>query len=155
MALQMTDRETLYQRKQFYETLDVHGLPCEIYSIGTDHEKSHDFYGDLKDDATHGVYIKSRITYETLPTIKTLRSLGWYIEGEGLPVVAHIPVLYKDDRGYFSSFKPCIDDRVDVIGNPIDGNSDTMSFLIKDFIGRGFPNTIYYICKLVPYRRES
>lgn len=155
MGLQMTPREVAYHRKQFWESLDVHGIPCKIYSIGESYEDSYDFYGDVNDKTPESKFISTRITYDTLPSIKTLRSLGWYIDGEEFPAVAHIPVLYKDTERNFAEFFPKLDDEVVVISNPIDPNSSERHFLLKDFKGQGFPNVIYYICKLVPKREDA
>ena len=81
-----------------------------------------------------------------------MRSLGWYIETEDFPVIAYIPVLYVKRDGTLASFRPAVDDKVKLVSNPIDPNSSERVFLIKDFKGNGFPNTIYYTVKLVPMR---
>ena len=153
MGLQMSEKETLYQRHQMFETMRVHGIAATIESIGDTYDQTYDFYNDINDQKeSFDNSIDTWITYEEVPSIKTLRSLGWYIETEEFPVIAYIPVLYLKRNGTPASFSPAIDDKVILESNPIDPNHSTREFLIKDFKGNGFPNTIYYTVKLVPYR---
>lgn len=155
MGLQMSISETLYQRKQMYENMKVHGIKAQIESIGNNYEATYDFYNDIDDSQeSFDDRIETWLTYEEVPSIKTLRSLGWYIETEDFPVVAYIPVMYLKRDGEVASFKPAVDDKVILVSNPIDDNSSTREFLIKDFKGNGFPNVIYYTVKLVPYRKD-
>lgn len=154
MGLQISEKETLYHRKQMYETMKVHGIPCTIESIANQYDKAYDFYNDVVDDNSFDDSIATWLTYEEVPSIKTLRSLGWYVETENFPVIAYIPVMYLKRDGKVSSFHPSVDDRVTLTANPIDENSSQRKFLIKDFKGNGFPNTIYYTCKLVPERSD-
>lgn len=156
MGLQMSEKETLYHRKQMYENMRVHGIPAHIHSIGEPHENTYDFYNDIADsEKSFDEDIDTWLTYEEVPSIKTLRSLGWYIETEDFPVIAYIPVYYATKEGKPANFRPAVDDKVILVANPIDSNSSTREFLIKDFKGNGFPNTIYYTVKLVPYRTEQ
>lgn len=156
MSLQMSKTELKYHRKNFYETMKNHGTPCKIYSIHDNHEEAYDFYNDIKDTETsYDGFIETLITYEELPKIKTLKSLGWYIEDETFPAVGYIPVLYQDKYCRYANFRPNIDDKVVITVNPYDDNPSTRSFLIKDFLGNGFPSTIYYTVKLVPYREDD
>lgn len=149
----MSEKETLYQRKQMYENMRVHGIKATIDSIGNSHSVTYDFYNDIKsEEESFDDTIETWLTYEEVPSIKTLRSLGWYIETEDFPVIAYIPVMYLKRDGEVASFRPSVDDKVTLIANPIDDNSSVRKFLIKDFKGNGFPNTIYYTVKLVPYR---
>lgn len=153
MGLQISERETLYHRKQMYENMKVHGIRAQIESIGDTYDDTYDFYNDIiHEETSFDNKIDTWITYEEVPSIKTLRSLGWYIETEDFPVIAYIPVLYVKRDGSLASFRPAVDDKVTLIANPIDKNSSERSFLIKDFKGNGFPNTIYYTVKMVPYR---
>lgn len=153
MGLQLTEKETLYHRKQMYENMKVHGISATIDSIGNTYEETYDFYNDIVNEETSfDEKIETYLTYEEVPSIKTLRSLGWYIETEDFPTIAYIPVFYAKKDGSPASFHPSVDDRVTLIANPIDTNSSERQFLIKDFKGNGFPNTIYYTVKLVPYR---
>lgn len=154
----LTNKEVSFQRKQFYESLRVQGIPAILYSIKPG-EDSIDFYGDV-DEKAHPYHkgFQTHITYDNLPTIQTLRSLGWYHEEEDLPVIAHIPLLYEDtDNGNLTEFKPKINDLVVLQSNPYDDSKDNdhMCYLIKKLKGSGFPSTIYYIANLVPYRRNS
>lgn len=150
-------KETLYQRKQFAENMKVHGIPATIQKIHTSHETAYDFYNDVDEEDSFEDEIQTNLTYEEVPSIKTLKSLGWYIENESFPVIAYIPVTYwrakeKDDLTYY----PEVDDKVIIQANPIDmRNNSERQFLIKDFKGNGFPNTIYYTCKMVPLWEES
>lgn len=156
MGLQMTEKETLYHRKQMYENMKVHGIPAQIESIGRTYETTYDFYNDIESSETSfEQQIDTWLTYEEVPSIKTLRSLGWYIETEDFPVIAYIPVMYIKRNGEIASFHPAVDDKVTLTANPIDSNSSVRQFLIKDFKGNGFPNTIYYTVKLVPYRVDN
>ena len=156
MGLQMSEKETLYHRKQMYENMRVHGIAAQIESIGDTYSDTYDFYGDIEDEVeSFDDKIDTYITYEEVPSVKTLRSLGWYIETEDFPVIAYIPVFYADREGVPASFHPAVDDKVTLVANPIDSNSSTRQFLIKDFKGNGFPNTIYYTVKLVPYRVDE
>lgn len=153
MGLQMSERETLYHRKQMYENMKVHGIKAQIDSIKDNYDDTYDFYNDIiHEDDSFDDKINTWITYEEVPSIKTLRSLGWYIETEDFPVIAYIPVLYVKRDGTLASFRPAVDDKVTLVANPIDPNSSERVFLIKDFKGNGFPNTIYYTVKLVPMR---
>lgn len=137
-----------------YENMRVHGIPCKIESIADQHDKAYDFYNDIVSDESFDDSIETWITYEEVPSIRTLRSLGWYVETEDFPVIAYIPVMYLKRDGKVAAFHPSVDDRVTLTANPIDDNSSERLFLIKDFKGNGFPNTIYYTCKLVPYRSD-
>lgn len=153
MGLQLSEKETLYQRKQMYENMRTHGIKAQIESIGDVHHETYDFYNDIASSETSfDNKIDTWLTYEEVPTIKTLRSLGWYIETEDFPVIAYIPVLYMERDGRPASFRPKVDDKVILVANPMDDNSSRREFLVKDFKGNGFPNTIYYTVKLVPYR---
>lgn len=155
MGLQMSKTETLYHRKQMFENMRVHGIPARIESIGgTEEEGTYDFYNDVEGDGSFDGSIDTWLTYDEVPSIKTLRSLGWYIETESFPVIAYIPVLYMKRDKTIAEFKPSVDDRVTLISNPIDSETSTRKFLLKDFKGNGFPNTIYYTCKLVPFRED-
>lgn len=156
MSFQFSKKELYYQRRNFAETLRYHGAPCKIYSIADTHDDAYDFYHDIKDDKiSFDDVINTYVTYEELPAIKTLKSLGWYVDDEEFPAVAYIPVLYQDKYGKYANFKPNIDDKIEITVNPYDENPSTRHFLLKDFKGFGFPSVIYYTCKLVPYRREG
>lgn len=153
MGLQMSEKETLYHRKQMYDNMRIHGISAKIESIGNNYGETYDFYNDIIDqEKSFDDTIDTWLTYDEVPSIKTLRSLGWYIETEDFPVIAYIPVYYICKDGSPASFRPAVDDKVILVANPIDDNSSTREFLIKDFKGNGFPNTIYYTVKLVPYR---
>ena len=156
MGLQMSDKETLYQRKQMFENMKVHGIKAHITSIGNNYEETYDFYNDIADSKqSFDKDIDTWLTYEEVPSIKTLKSLGWYLETESFPVIAYIPVLYLKRDGTPADFRPAVDDKVTLIANPIDSNSSKREFLIKDFVGNGFPNNIYYTVKMVPYRKDK
>lgn len=156
VGLQMSETETIYQRRQMFETMRVHGIRAQIDSINNKHEETYDFYNDIVDsEDSFDAKIDTWLTYENVPSIKTLKSLGWYVETEDFPVIAYIPVLYLKRDGNAASFRPAVDDKVTLVANPIDCNSSKREFLIKDFKGNGFPNTIYYTVKLVPYRYDK
>ena len=156
MGLQLSEKETLYHRLQMYDNMRIHGISAQIHSIGNTYSETYDFYNDIEDEETSfDEVIDTYLTYEEVPTIKTLKSLGWYIETESFPVVAYIPVYYMTREGTPASFRPAVDDRVTLVSNPIDDNSSVREFLIKDFKGNGFPNVIYYTVKLVPYRTNE
>lgn len=155
-GLQLSQKETLYHRKQMYENMRVHGIEARIESIKDNYDSAYDFYNDIDSESTSfDESIDTWLTYEEVPSIKTLRSLGWYVETEDFPVIAYIPVMYAKRDGTIASFHPSVDDKVTLVANPIDDNSSTRQFLIKDFKGNGFPNTIYYTVKLVPYRVDT
>lgn len=156
MNYRPTDKEVSYQRKQFYESLRLQGIPATIYSIKPCVD-SHDFYGDIDERSRpYEEGFNTLITYDVLPTIKTLRSLGWYNENEDLPIIAHIPMVYEDtENGNLTEFKPKIDDKIKLVSNPNDPeDADTRMYLIKKLKGVGFPSVIYYIANVVPYRRN-
>lgn len=156
MGLQISEKETLYHRKQMYENMKVHGIKAQIDSIGNTYDQTYDFYNDIiSSEESFDDKIETWLTYDEVPSIKTLRSLGWYIETESFPIIAYIPVMYLKRDGEVASFKPAVDDKVTLVANPIDDNSSTREFLIKDFKGNGFPNTIYYTVKMVPYREDK
>ena len=163
--LRHSPREIRYQREQFYESLQVQGIPCLISSI-KDPDTSHDFYGDVVETgAPFETAFDTKITFETTPTVYTLKSLGWYQDNsQGLPIIAHIPVLYEKtviidgvSTRQLTEFTPSIDDKILLTSNPEDTlvDPDTQEYLIKELQGSGFPSVIYYIAKVVPYRRSS
>lgn len=153
MGLQMSERETLYHRKQMYENMKVHGIAARIESIGDKFFEAYDFYNDIEDPETSfDESIETWLTYEEVPSVKTLKSLGWYLETEEFPIIAYIPVMYLKRDGRVANFSPKVDDKVILISNVVDDAPSEETFLIKDFKGNGFPNTIYYTVKLVPYR---
>ena len=47
MGLQMSERETLYHRKQMYENMKVNGIKAQIDSIKDTYEDTYDFYNDI------------------------------------------------------------------------------------------------------------
>ena len=156
MGLQLTKKETLYHRKNFYETMKVHGIRCKIYSIADSKDLAYDFYNDIRETETsYDNFIDTHITYEEHPQIKTLKSLGWYSDTNQVTPIAYIPVLYMDDKGDLAEFTPSIDDKITIESNIWDENKSYNEFLIKEFVGNGFPNTIYYTCKLVPYYKNK
>lgn len=153
MSFQFSKKELFYQRKNFAENLKNHGAPCKIYSISDTHEIAYDFYHDIQDEVdSYDQFISTYLTYEELPAIKTLKSLGWYVDDEELPAIAYIPVLYQNRYGKYAEFKPNVDDKVEITVNPYDDNPSMRTFLLKDFKGAGFPSVIYYTAKLVPLR---
>ena len=154
-GLRITEEEIFYHRKQFYENLLVHGLPCKIHSIKNNHEEAYDFYNDIDETESYDDSIFSYITYELLPPLKTLKSLGWFIEGEAFPAIGYIPVLYIDQDGAYAAFSPKKDDKIEIVANTVDGNETPRMFLLKDFVGNGFPNVIYYTCNIVPLYQET
>lgn len=156
MGLQLSEKETLYQRRQMFDNMRIHGITAKIEPIGKTYDATYDFYNDIIDDkSSFDNVIDTWLTYEEVPSIKTLRSLGWYVETEDFPAIAYIPVLYMKKDGKPATFRPAVDDKVILTANPIDDNSSTRKFLIKDFKGNGFPNTIYYTVKLVPFRVDQ
>lgn len=156
MTLQISQRELFYHRKNFYDTMRDHGIPCKVYSICKCQTVAYDLYNDIDSKRdSYDSHIETRITYEEFPTIKTLKSLGWYVDSESSPAIGYIPVLYQDKYGEFANFEPSIDDRIEVRVNPHDRNSSVRSFLIKDFVGNGFPSVVYYTVKLVPYWEDE
>lgn len=148
-------KETDYMRRQFQETLDTHGIHARIYPIGKDHNKSYDFYNDIVNTESFGDAIDIKITYETVPSIKTLQNLGWYVKDEALPYLAYIPTTYVDTKDKETkTLTPTVDDLIELFPNPMDKVMLSRKYLIKDFVSQGYPNTIYYLCKLVPYRQN-
>ena len=159
-GLQITKKEVDYHRLQTYELMRVHGIPCTIHPISGDlgaENDSYDIYGDVREESTKSrdTEIQTWMTFTEYPTIRTLRSLGWYVEdGESLSV-ASIPVHYFERKELPSVYQPSIDDLVELVANPEDPNPSVRKFLLRDFKGNGFPHTIYYTCKLVPMRESE
>jgi len=153
----MTDRETRYHRLQYYELLKVHGIEATITPIKRDnHEEAYNFYSDVDDPVTsYNESFNTWVAYNERPNIKTLKALGWYIETDQYPILITLPVAYMDVDGVMKEFAPVVDDKISITVNPIDNNSSTRDFLITDFQGQGFPNVIYHVCKVVPYRVDS
>jgi len=156
--MRMSAVELAYQRQQFYESQSLNGVLCMVHTIGGTHEETHDFYGDVSDEITsYSNKFATYITFDTHPTIKTLKSLGWYIDNTTLPVLAYIPVIYGDALNR-KQYTPQIDDRIVL---PADCNlyhdiiRDEESFLIKKMVGQGYPDVVYYVANLVPYRRDA
>lgn len=159
--LRPSPTEVKYQRLQFYESLSVQGIPCTLRSLKKVPE-SHDFYSDLVPDiaTSHEDEFHTMITFDNSPSVQTLRGLGWYQDdSDGLPIIAHIPLLYMDEStGELTEFRPSIDDIVYVESNT-DGDEvlsyrDHQEYLIQELKGMGFPNVIYYVAKLTPNRRD-
>ena len=149
-------KEVKYQRTAMYEAMRVQGNPARVYSLHSDNSVAYDMYDDIVDkEKSYAGHVDTWITFEEDPHMKTLKSLGWYIDSEEMPIVAYMPYLYADRQGRYSSYLPQIDDRVELDANPYDGDrSCKRCFLIKEFKGNGFPSTIYYTIKLVPYRED-
>lgn len=152
-----SDKEIRYQRLQFQETLNVHGIGVEYYpSKRKNPEDIFDFYNDIRDhDVAYKDKFNIRILFESVPSVRTLRNLGWYIEDEELPYIAYIPTEYIDtDEETETVVKvlPVVDDKITLIDNTTDFNPtrSERNYLIKDMVSQGYPNTIYYIAKLVP-----
>lgn len=150
--LQITAKELLYHRQNFYETQRVHGIPCIIRSIGANKEDTHDFYGDVNDTTTYQDEIATYMTYDEAPTIRTLKSLGMFVDKDDPPILGFIPVYYQDAEGNPATFLPKVDDLIEINVSTIDHNPSTRKYLIKYFEGKGFPNVIYYVCNIVPHR---
>lgn len=152
--LRPSTKEITYQIRQFYESLRVEGIKCRIASILKTYD-THDFYGDLHERDTHEEYFDTYVTFDTAPTVQTLRSLGWYqSDQEDLPVIAHIPLLYESSlTGEITRFAPSIDDK---LWFWTDGYvKDEHVYLIKELKGVGYPVVTYYVAKLVPYRSQK
>lgn len=156
--MRMSALELAYQRQQFYESQSLNGVLCTVYTIGGTHEETHDFYGDVSDDIiSYSNKFSTYITFDTHPTIETLKSLGWYIDNTTLPVLAYIPVIYGDALSR-NQYTPQIDDRIVLPSNCNlyhDVIRDEESFLIKKMVGQGYPDVVYYVANLVPYRRDA
>lgn len=147
------NKEVDYMRQQFQETLKVHGIPSKLYPVNRDGgDTVYDFYNDIKEtpNVVYGNPINIKIVFQEVPQINTLRNLGWYIKDEDLPYLAYIPTEYLDNYGDRVLITPIVDDKIELTDNPIDDTRSTREYLIKDFKSQGYPNTIYYICKLVP-----
>lgn len=156
--MRMSVLELTYQRQQFYESQALNGVLCTVHTIGGTHEETHDFYGDVSDEITsYSSKFTTYITFDTHPTIKTLKSLGWYIDNNTLPILAYIPVIYGDDQNR-KQYTPQIDDRIILPADRTlyqDVVRDEESFLIKKLVGQGYPDVVYYVANLVPYRRDA
>lgn len=146
------DKEVEYMRDQFQETLRVHGIPSKLYPVNREGgDTVYDFYNDIKsENTTYKDPINIKIVFQEVPQINTLRNLGWYVKDESLPHLAYVPTEYIDKYGEKSLVTPIVDDKIELADNPIDDMRSTREYLIKDFKSQGYPNTIYYICKLVP-----
>lgn len=126
------------------ETLRLYGIPAKYYQIATATSEAYDLYDDVKvkELGTYAEPIDIRVTFEISPSIKTLKSLGWYIKGEeNLPIVAYVPLQYEG-----TIMKVGKDDIIEIVGN---GYEKSRKFQIKDFKGQGFPNVVYWACNLV------
>lgn len=146
MSLRLNTQEVKYQRDMFMETLNLYGVPAKYYPIIDDNNQAYDMYDDIPTDVAFSEYIEVPITFDEVPQVKTLKSLGWYNPSEILPVIANLPIEYNDQ-----GIRPKLDDKL-VIESP---GFPSKKFLIKDFMGRGFPDVIYWVCKLVPLRGET
>lgn len=149
------DQEVLYQRKQFQETLKVFGILAKYYPVNRDEGSNvYDFYNDMKDnELSFSKPILIRIVFEEVPQIRTLKSLGWYIDDESLPYLAYIPTEYLD----YDTNKPLIpqvDDKIELLDNTVINIRSKRIYQIKDMRSLGYPNTIYHIAKLAPYREN-
>jgi len=158
--LMYSPSELLYQRQNFYESQRLNGVYCRIETIKktNENEEVYDLYNDIqKDEDAYDYSFRTYITFDTTPTIKTLKSLGWYIDNDTLPVIAYIPLIYIDDTETIQEYAPSIDDKIILPSNKTLGNdilSDEESFIIKKLVGRGYPDTTYYVANLVHHRRD-
>lgn len=155
--LLFTDREAEYQRAQFDETLKLHGINAYICPVKrTRGDDVYDFYNDIKSERmSFDKPIKVNLVFQEVPQMRTLKSLGWYIDDDNLPYLAYLPVRYISEYGQKELLTPTVDDKVVIIENTVDGNRSYREYLIKDFRSQGFPNTIYHVCKLVPHRSDT
>jgi hypothetical protein len=155
--LLFTNQEAEYQRKQFDETLMVHGIDAYICPVKrTGGDEVYDFYNDIQSDRlSFGKPIKVKIVFQEVPQMRTLKALGWFVNDENLPYLAYLPVKYISEYGQKELLTPIVDDKIAIIENTVDGNRSVREYLIKDFKSQGFPNTIYHVCKLVPYRSNT
>lgn len=156
MRLLYNSKEVEYQRRQFQETLEVQGIPARLYPVDRDGEEDvYDFYSDIKDKKlSYGEPVDIHILFHEVPSIKTLRSLGWYVEDDDLPYIAFLPVKYYDEDDETELIAPVVDDRIRLLENAIESVRSTREYLVKDIKSSGYPDTIYYTCKLVPYREN-
>jgi hypothetical protein len=132
-----------YHRKNFMESLKLYGVDSTYKSITSNQSESYDLYDDIEvsKNATYSDGIPVKVTFEEVPTVKTLKNLGWYTKGdENIPILAHVPVKYEG-----TEFSPKKDDMLVIAAD----GYPSKKFLIKDFRGQGFPNVIYWVCKLV------
>lgn len=158
--LRMSASELMYQRRNFYEVQRLNGVCCSIHTIKktNENEEVYDIYNDIqRDENAYDNSFMTYMTFDTTPTIKTLKSLGWYIDNDTLPVIAYIPLIYQNKDGQILSYNPSIDDKIVLPSNHTlssDILADEESFLIKKLVGQGYPDTVYYVANLVHHRRD-
>lgn len=144
MSFVPNSTEVDYLRKNFMETLKLYGVQAKYHPITSSTETAYDLYDDVQVESTgtYGEPLDVFVTFEEVPNIKTLKALGWYIKSdENLPMLAHVPLTYEG-----SPVKVKKDDIIEIVGNDY---VKSRKFLIKDFRGHGFPNVVYWVCKLV------
>lgn len=152
------ENEIKYQRKQFQETLDVQGILVRYDPISRNDAKedAYDFYNDvIESEDTYGDPIKVRILFEVVPQVRTLNSLGWYIEDGQLPYLAYIPTEYLDTETKEHLLVPEVDDTITLLDGATGGVRSTRKYRIKDLRSVGYPDPIYHIAKLVPVYENS
>jgi hypothetical protein len=153
LALLFGTNEAIYLRDQFDETLRLYGIDATLIPIrrDTSTDNVYDMYDDIKttESTTYGEPVNIQMVFEEQPTVKALKSLGWYDEGETLPFLGLVPIKYEG-----IDIMPVKDDVIEIQANPID-NFPPKKLLMKDFASRGsFPNVVYWVVKLVPYRED-
>lgn len=155
--LRLSDKELSYQRKSFYESQRLNGVACTINPVIKSHEDSHDFYGDVNPETAYNVGVATYVTFDTNPSVQTLKSLGWYVDNDSMPILAYIPVYYEDGLKV-SQYTPSVDDKISLpVNSTLTGDvlHDVESFLVKKLVGQGYPDVIYYVVNLVPMRTDT
>lgn len=152
-----TSKEIKYQRKQFQETLDVQGVQVRLYPIKrVEGEDVYDFYNDVREqDLSYDDPIDIRILFEEVPQMRTLKSLGWFIDDNHLPYIAYIPTEYLDMESKEHILVPAVDDKIMLLDSTVEGIRSVRSYRIKDMRSMGYPDTIYHVAKLAPVREND
>lgn len=149
------EKEIKFHRLQFQETLRVYGIGVKYHAVHRDDtERVLDFYNDITSKSiAYRDPINIRVLFETNPTPRTLKALGWYVNDDELPYLVYIPTVYKDENNTAFEIIPNVDDKFEFIENIIDHELHGRSkreYIIKDMKSQGYPDTIYYIAKIVP-----
>ncbi len=124
-------------RDMFLEAGYLHGHEAiiTIYTSYTDGDAGSGVMGDP-------LTFSGGIFFEENPSVKLLKSLGWYVEDEEiLPSIVYIPAKY-DDRFIFVRPSSKITVRV--------GDTFLKDYKISS-VKSPYVNPVFYTCKLIPW----
>ena len=143
--------EIKLHRSFFEEKTRLLGIPGKIY-IPKNYESLG--YRFDQDKLQLNPPINLHFIFDSMPSIKTLKNLGWYSEDiQDLPCIAYLPWIYLDKENGKQ-----VEKDLDVKLYSILSMQDPLSSREKKFIIQNVNGNLYYcinwIVKCVPFREE-